>query len=271
MKKLLFLLLLLPFCAFAQLSKHIEEPSLKLSAMSKQENNAKLKYKIRFTYPQLVSNHLTTEEIKFNKIITDGIQKAEQEFKKGVIQNQPYLAKMPKTVINNELYINYDQDIIRSDKKTIISLLFIIEQYYAGSAHPIHANYVLNYDLTDGRELALKDLFLPNSNYLELIANYCKAQLQKSLTKEAFFEQGVVAKPENYEDWNMKADGLIITFDEYQVAPYSYGPQTVVVPYSVLKEIIAPDSPVAPCLVNPNSCQYSKNFLSLLKEEKILV
>jgi hypothetical protein len=33
---------------------------------------------------------------------------------------------------------------------------------------------------------------------------------------------------------------LLITFDEYQVAAYAAGPQTVVVPYSELKGLIDP-------------------------------
>jgi hypothetical protein len=39
--------------------------------------------------------------------------------------------------------------------------------------------------------------------------------------------------------------GLWITFDPYQVAAYAAGPQTVLVPYSALKDIIKPDGPVA--------------------------
>jgi hypothetical protein len=46
---------------------------------------------------------------------------------------------------------------------------------------------------------------------------------------------------ENYRNWNITPDGLMITFDEYQVAPYAAGPQTVTVPYSELRGLINPE------------------------------
>jgi hypothetical protein len=36
---------------------------------------------------------------------------------------------------------------------------------------------------------------------------------------------------------------LAITFDEYQVAPYAAGPQTVVVPFSELTNLLNPEGP----------------------------
>jgi hypothetical protein len=53
-----------------------------------------------------------------------------------------------------------------------------------------------------------------------------------------------VPTPENYRNWNIATDGLMITFDEYQVAAYAAGPQTVVVPYSELQAVIDPASPL---------------------------
>ncbi|MFS8085155.1 MAG: RsiV family protein, partial [Acidobacteriota bacterium] len=49
----------------------------------------------------------------------------------------------------------------------------------------------------------------------------------------------------NYKAWVITKKGLWIVFDPYQVASYAAGPQTVLVPYSVLKDIIKPDGPVA--------------------------
>ena len=45
--------------------------------------------------------------------------------------------------------------------------------------------------------------------------------------------------------WNFDLNNLIITFDQYQVMPYAYGPQTVTIPYYELKADLNPASPLA--------------------------
>jgi len=118
--------------------------------------------------------------------------------------------------------------------------------FYADSAaHPGLNSMTLNYDLGQGRELALGDLFLPNSNYLESISNYCVVELSKQPFFDAPFAEGAKPTPENYRNWNITSDGLMITFDTYQVGPGAAGPQQVNMPYSVLTAVMNPQSPLA--------------------------
>lgn len=119
------------------------------------------------------------------------------------------------------------------------SIKFDISFYSDGAAHPAHYSTTLNYDLEAAREVALSELFLPGSNYLEVISEYCKEQL--SIRDIAFdgFSQGADPLAENFGRWNLSNAGLLITFDEYQVAPYAAGPQVVVIPYPELQGIIA--------------------------------
>lgn len=60
-----------------------------------------------------------------------------------------------------------------------------------------------------------------------------------------WIEKGAGANAENYESWTITKKGLAITFDAYQVGPYAAGPQHVVVPYSVVKDIVVPSGPLA--------------------------
>jgi hypothetical protein len=96
-----------------------------------------------------------------------------------------------------------------------------------------------------GQALTLVDLFAPNVNYLDAIAKYSIAQLSTRDIGFQGFELGATATAQNYRNWSITADGLMITFDEYQVAPYAAGPQTVVIPYQVLAQLVQPDSPLA--------------------------
>ena len=55
------------------------------------------------------------------------------------------------------------------------------------------------------------------------------------------WEEGAAPTADNYSNWNVTKKGLLIPFPAYQVAAYAYGPQTVIVPYSALKDIVRPD------------------------------
>jgi len=125
------------------------------------------------------------------------------------------------------------------------SLKFNMAGYFDGAAHPYHYSKTLNYELEAGEELRLADLFLPDSNPLQVIADYCKAELSTRDIAFDAFSTGADPTEENYRNWNITRDGLLITFDEYQVAPYAAGPQTVLIPYSQLSAIIKPDGPLA--------------------------
>lgn len=125
------------------------------------------------------------------------------------------------------------------DRNGVFAVLFKISYYMAGAAHPGHYSYSLNYDLHEGRVLALSDLFQPDTDYLEAISAYCMNDLKTRGRLE--WEEGAVPTPENYRVWNITPDGLLITFDEYQVAPYAAGPQAVMVPYDQLPGLIRPE------------------------------
>lgn len=124
----------------------------------------------------------------------------------------------------------------------IYSVKFNIMGYTDGAAHPHHFSKTVNFNLETGKEITLDELFLPGSNYLQIFSDICKADLStRDIGFDATFFTGAEPAPENYKSWNVTADGLLITFDEYQVAAYAAGPQTVTVPYSALKDVIDPN------------------------------
>ena len=140
---------------------------------------------------------------------------------------------------------------IRLATDDLISVEFTQGQYEAGAAHPNSITTVLNYDVKNGKKLALADLFNANSKYLGVIADYCIKDLkeQSKRDKDAMLEDdqiqdGAGARADNYKAWTITRKGLLIVFDPYQVAPYAAGPQQVMVPYAALKPIVKSDGPI---------------------------
>jgi len=126
----------------------------------------------------------------------------------------------------------------------IWSFKFFFNFYNNGAAHPGDFSHTVNYDLGAGRELTLGDLFLTNSNYLEIISNYCITEIRKQPYADSFTTSGADPTLENYRNWNITPDGLMITFDTYQVAPGAAGPQIVHVPYDQIQALIDPQGPL---------------------------
>lgn len=131
----------------------------------------------------------------------------------------------------------------------IFSIRFNIGFYVSGAAHPTSYSTVLNYYWLTGEPLELGDLFLPGVDYLTPISDYAKAELAPRFG-DAFFSDGADPIPENYKSWNITEDGLLITFDVYQVAAYAAGPQEVLIPYAALQNLIDVNGPLGPFL-NP--------------------
>lgn len=175
----------------------------------------------------------------FNKAVDNLIQKEIEYFRKNL------LAQMPITPVSVGSFFDAKYTVI-SQSGNLWSLKFDFSGYADGAAHPYNYSLTLNYDLEQGNKLSLSELFPKDSNYLEVIARYCVVELSKrDIGFYGGFQQGAEPTPDNYRNWNIAQDGILITFNEYQVAPYAAGQQTILVPYYELTSIINPQGPLA--------------------------
>jgi len=225
-----------------------EEPiafSGDVDLVSKQikESNKKQMYEIDARYPQLTGGSNPNFE-KFNQVVRAAVTKRVAGFKKDMAPEEGE-EPPPEGSMGSDLGISYDVELAQDD---LISVEFSVGSYYQGAAHPNTFTEVVNYDLKNGKQLKLADLFKPGAKYLQAIANYCIADLKKQAKDKGLLEDeiqnGAAANAKNYQSWTMTRKGLGINFDAYQVGPYAAGPQFVLVPYSSLKDVINPDGPV---------------------------
>ena len=173
---------------------------------------------------------------KLNLLMAARVEQAEELFRKD-------LANQPATPISTGSFFSLNYALI-SPPGNLLSLQYHVEGYSDGAAHPYHLTSSFNYDLENGREISLDQLFLPGTDYLKTISDYCIAELSKRDIGFEMFSDGAKPTPENYTVWNISADGLVITFNEYQVAAYAAGPQVVIIPFAALKDIINLQGPL---------------------------
>lgn len=109
----------------------------------------------------------------------------------------------------------------------------------------------LFFNLNNRVMINLSDLFIKNSVYLKRISDYCRATLKnkEELIDKELIDEGTAPTKSNYKIWSITPEGILIYFEDYQVASHGNSPQEVVVPYSFLLDIIKPDGPLADLLI----------------------
>jgi hypothetical protein len=210
------------------------------------EANKQKRYTVDAEYPQIEGD---ARFDGFNREARSLVTKDVAAFKTAETEETDAEADLPAETQDSTMNLGYE---IRYATDDLISVEFIEGTYSRGAAHGNSNTTVLNYDVKNGKKLALADLFNPKSNFLSVISAYCMKDLRDRAAKEEgtmlqedMIKEGASPRADNYRACAITRKGLWVTFDPYQVAAYAGGPQHVLVPYSVLKDNIKPDGPLA--------------------------
>lgn len=222
-------------------SPHVVDPSrplsqqVSVSPLHFEESGEAPRYKITADVPTIIG--VDDPRVKaFNDLTYADYQLFVGELK-GALQS------MPAEPVSGGSTLDVHYELV-SPPGEIISLKYLIAGYADGEPQPFHNIVTINFNIETGQEIQLDSLFLAGSNYLQTLSAYCATELASRKIGFEAFASGADPSPENYQHWNITADGLVITFDEYQVADYAAGQQAVTVPYSALKDLIDPQGPL---------------------------
>jgi hypothetical protein len=184
-------------------------------------------YTIKIQYPQ-----------NFSSAINAVIQKFVMEKKETFVKSASKPADLPANVPGKDsLYITYK---LAFQNEKVLSIMFDLSTFDRGAAHP--RNTMVSWNFINEQGVSLESLFLPESNHLSILSNFCASELlKKDISEKKWILEGTEPKNENYKIWHFNKDGLAIVFDTYQVAAYVYGPQTVIVPKSIIAKYIKDD------------------------------
>ena len=140
----------------------------------------------------------------------------------------------------------YGEFAVKTNEKNILSIGFSNFAYTPHAAHGMTYIKSLTWDLTTGRTYSLKDLFKPNSNYVEVLNRNIKEQIKRLniFTLEPFKS----ISPD--QDFYIADKALVIYFQLYELTAYAYGFPMFVISVFDLQDIIDENGPLGKMAVN---------------------
>jgi hypothetical protein len=190
------------------------------------------------SYPQLSAAAVTPAMAEFNRLIESRVQKAIKEFE-------------PESYANAYFVTTYNVLFADEDKVSVE----MVEDSFAGGAHPNLSLWTVNYDLKANRELTLEVVFKPGDEYKTAIAEF----VAKDINRRADEIERIEARennrpPEKREEpfmtadqlpemdtWGFSTKGFVAYFDFAHVMAVF---DKTIVPYSVVARYVKPNGVV---------------------------
>ena len=183
------------------------------------EINEKFKYKININYPITKFNNVNKDiKTMLDNIIKNFVDNS----KRNIMLNLYYT-----------LYITYEE----YKYNNIISYIFKVSEF-TGGAHPNNYLKSIRFDY-DGNIITIDTLIFNDKNILIKLSNESRKIL---LSKDEFKSDDIInmvldgTRPnkDNFENFALTNNGILVFFDYYQVGPYYYGVQKVLISYDKL-------------------------------------
>ena len=101
---------------------------------------------------------------------------------------------------------------------------------YLGGVHPSYYVGGINFDAATGELLSLEDIVTDYNNFSEAAVNYIINYLEDSEYADGLFPEYKEMVSDSFNDipWYFSADGIVIIYNTYEIAPYAAG--TIEVP-----------------------------------------
>lgn len=115
--------------------------------------------------------------------------------------------------------------------------LYTDEYQYMGGAHGNTVRSSDTWELKSGYRYRLEDLFPEGNDYRGVLTGEIIRQIAAAVAQgdQSYFDdyENLVLNTFQEENFYLRADGLVIYFQQYDIAPYSSGIQEFVIPYSI--------------------------------------
>jgi len=142
---------------------------------------------------------------------------------------------------NTEVTGSYE---LKTNERGVLSLSIINYAITQGAAHGLTVVKSLTFDVQTGRSYQLKDLFKPNSNYVQVLSDIIQQQIKQRDIPLLEPFKGI--RPD--QDFYIADKSLVVYFQLYEIAPYVYGLQYFPISVYEIQKIITEDGPLGKML-----------------------
>jgi hypothetical protein len=186
---------------------HVAAPQLSTTTTAEATDT----YTIDAQYPQF---GLPLIDVQLKKLETDAIAE---------LKAQPPVPH-DMSVATNTFTGRFDAPYIGPD---YVSVELSLSEY-TGGAHPNTLFAGVAFDKKTGKRLDLADALSLIGKSLDEVSSSSVAQLTQTIDNPSgIFAEGALPKPENFAWFTVSDTAVTFIFQQYQVAPYSFGPQRV--------------------------------------------
>lgn len=140
----------------------------------------------------------------------------------------------------NKWYVSKETSIDYNNNS--ILCLKVTETSFLGGAHPNTMTNYFNFDLKSGKRIFLTDIIKKDSlSVLTKLAEKVFRTNHNMKKNETYKQAGFWFKNDGFwlpENFGIEKKGLLFYYNDYEIAPYYFGPTKILVPYKEIKDII---------------------------------
>ncbi|BAQ60107.1 hypothetical protein GM3708_513 [Geminocystis sp. NIES-3708] len=204
------------------------------SVLLSEQNNNEYKYSIDFEYPHFIPNmgdlrqiNVLLEAQAIKALLCERLRAFEQLFSETNHSDNLILKNLLE---QGNAYASSFKIIVHTEG--IITIRQSIYYYSSGAAHPNHFTTGVNYFRNPLISINLEHLFTDSLKALDVLSDYCikilELENQDSEANE-WVRDGAGRNWENYDNFVIDENGIIIFFHPYQVGSYAEGERIVVI------------------------------------------
>ena len=161
-----------------------------------------------------------------------------EKIKKQVYGFMTNLKTISESQAKSEFFIPYKVKAnceIKTVDENIISMVSCFIQD-TGGAHPIYAMIPYNIDVKTGKILLLEDIFISESSYKDKINKEITNQIKKANSEKVYFTEKDLrfSSISPLQQYFIQDGQLNIQFDIYEIAPYSTGAPSFIIPNELI-------------------------------------
>lgn len=179
----------------------------------------------RITYPQLETCNTPTSTLQINDYYTENAHEFEQYILDTLLQDAikqyGYSKQQNLPFHSYEVIQNYT---VTYHTDCFLSLYY--DQYiYTGGAHGTTTRHSNTWKKKDGTQMSLCEYFPTVSDFKKDLIRFINCEIDQSKDTSNYFKDYRQLLPETFNERNyyLTPNGIIIYFQQYDIAPYSSG------------------------------------------------